>query len=103
MVSALDTAVATIETLYKDAGLWNDTVLVFTTDNGGPLGSANNFPLRGHKATAWEGGIRGVGFVRGVHRRDDPAWNAWTVPAGTTNNALMHSTDWLPTLSSIAG
>ena len=54
MVSALDDAVANIEKIYKKAGIWDKTVLVFTTDNGGPEHSANNWPLRGHKNTAWE-------------------------------------------------
>ena len=40
MVSALDAAVGRLEDIYTKAGLWNDTVLVFTTDNGGPLKSA---------------------------------------------------------------
>ena len=92
MVSALDAAVARVEAAYVRAGMWNDTLLVFTTDNGGPLGSANNFPLRGHKATAWEGGVRGVAFVRGHG-----------IPAGTTTTQLMHSTDWLPTLAGLGG
>jgi arylsulfatase A-like enzyme len=92
MVSALDDAVARVEAAYVRAGIWNNTLLVFTTDNGGPSGSANNFPLRGHKATAWEGGVHGVAFVRG-----------YGIPAGTTTKELMHSTDWLPTLAGLAG
>ena len=67
-------------------------------DNGGPLGSANNFPLRGHKATAWEGGVRGVAFVRGTNDKE-----LFPVPAGSSTMELMHSTDWMPTLSSLAG
>jgi arylsulfatase B len=98
MVSALDDAVLRIERTFTTAGIWNQTLLVFTTDNGGPLGSANNFPLRGHKSTAWEGGVRGVAFVRGTH---DPVLDAlgFRVPPHSRTLELMHSTDWLPTLA----
>lgn len=98
MVTALDDAVGSIRDSYIRKGLWNDTLLVFTTDNGGPPGSANNFPLRGHKATAWEGGVRGIAFVRGTNNKD-----LFPVPAGTSTSQLMHSSDWLPTLASVAG
>ena len=92
MVSALDDAVFKIETIYKKDQIWNNTLMIFTTDNGGPLKSANNFPLRGHKATSWEGGVRGISFVRGLN-----------VPRNTVTQELMHSTDWYATLSSVAG
>jgi arylsulfatase B len=89
MVSALDDAVLRIERTFTTAGIWNQTLLVFTTDNGGPLGSANNFPLRGHKSTAWEGGVRGVAFVRGTH---DPVLDAlgFRVPPHSRTLELMH-------------
>eukprot|EP00662_Eupelagonemidae_sp_cell21_P052772 gene52772-12330_t len=43
--------------------MWGDTLLVFTSDNGGPVygngtAGANNWPLRGGKMSNWEGGIR---------------------------------------------
>ena len=63
MVLALDMAVANITKSYKQAGLWQDTVVVFSTDNGG-IGSGNNFPLRGCKVLNWEGGIHGIGYVQ---------------------------------------
>jgi len=97
MVTTMDEALAKVVEAFKAKGIWNDTVLIFTTDNGGPLGSANNFPLRGHKATAWEGGVHGVAFVRGTSSPLAP------VPAGTATAQLMHSTDWLPTLAGLAG
>mmetsp|Transcript_42663 Transcript_42663/g.100375 ORF Transcript_42663/g.100375 Transcript_42663/m.100375 type:complete len:289 (-) Transcript_42663:74-940(-) len=97
MVSAMDDAIGSIVQSYKAAGLWNDTVVVFTTDNGGPLGSANNFPLRGHKATNWEGGVRGNAFVRGTDSDVMP------LPRGETRTQLMHSTDWLPTIAHVMG
>ncbi len=48
MVKCLDDAVADVVKAYKDEGLWDNTVLIFTTDNGG-IGIGNNFPLRGMK------------------------------------------------------
>jgi arylsulfatase B/arylsulfatase I/J len=41
-----------------------DTLIVFTTDNGG-IGASSNYPLRGKKGTIWEGGMRGVAFIAG--------------------------------------
>ena len=48
MVQCLDDAVADVVKAYKDEGLWDNTVLIFTTDNGG-IEIGNNFPLRGMK------------------------------------------------------
>ena len=102
MVSVLDEAVGTIEKTYKDAVIWDSTITIFTTDNGGwvPYG-ASNFPLRGQKNTWWEGGVRGVAFVRGTSA-DSYASAGFAVPAGVRGQ-LMHATDWLPTLGSVAG
>ena len=94
MVTALDAGVAQVEQAFKDAGIWDDTVTVFTTDNGG-IEVGNNYPLRGMKVLLWEGGIRGVSWVRGS--------TAFPVVAGGHTSQLMHSTDWLPTLCGIAG
>lgn len=97
MVTALDIAVGMVEQTYKSHGLWESTVLIFTTDNGGFVhdDSANNFPLRGFKNTNWEGGIKGNAFVRGA--------TGFEVLKGTVTRQLMHSTDWMPTLAAIAG
>ena len=54
----------------KAKGLWENMVVVFSTDNGGPIynngsAGANNYPLKGGKMNNWEGGIRGNGFISG--------------------------------------
>lgn len=47
----------------KDAGQWENTIVLFTSDNGGaifPMNANNNYPLRGGKRSIFEGGYRVV-------------------------------------------
>ncbi|XP_072050878.1 arylsulfatase B-like [Amphiura filiformis] len=97
MISCLDEAVQNITTTLKETGLYNNTIIIFSTDNGGPFAVAvSNWPLRGSKATLWEGGVRGVGFIHSPLLPKEVQ--------GTTSNAFIHVSDWFPTIvSSIAG
>ena len=75
-----------------------DSILVFTTDNGGPAEGynrnvASNWPLRGVKDTLWEGGVRGAALV----------WSPWLRSRGRVSHQMMTIQDWLPTLYSAAG
>ena len=61
MVLDMDDAVTDIVASLKKNNLYNDTIIVFTTDNGGAIShGASNWPLRGTKGTMFEGGTRAV-------------------------------------------
>ncbi len=48
----------------KETGQYENTIIVFTTDNGGASSyGGSNTPLRGTKGTLYEGGTRGIGFI----------------------------------------
>lgn len=99
MVSAMDAALRDVVSSFKEHGLWDDTLMIFSTDNGGHLGMAgNNYPLRGGKFTFWEGGNRGIGFVHSENTELLPK-SLW----GTTYDGLFHVADWYATICEIAG
>ena len=60
MVMQMDFAVGKIITSLKDTGLYENTVIFVSVDNGGILPGDYNWPYRGQKATLWEGGMRAI-------------------------------------------
>ncbi|XP_018025361.1 arylsulfatase B isoform X2 [Hyalella azteca] len=100
MLTKLDESVGAVVTALRDRKMFDNTVIVFTSDNGGPAGGynnnvASNWPLRGVKASMWEGGVRGSAFVWGP--------DFIRQPPGTVSDQLYAIEDWLPTLYAIAG
>ncbi|KAK3738531.1 hypothetical protein QZH41_012039 [Actinostola sp. cb2023] len=94
MISAVDEAIGNVTSALRNKGLWDNTLMVFSTDNGGmPTCGGYNWPLRGCKATLWEGGVRGAAFVHG----------SMIEKKGRKCKELLHVTDWFPTLTSLAG
>lgn len=95
-MAQLDDVVGSVMTYLKDNGLEDNTIVVFTTDNG-----AENFtwpdggqtPFAGGKGTALEGGFRVPAIIR---------WPG-QVPAGSVENGIFSGLDWFPTLVAAAG
>jgi arylsulfatase len=80
----------------EDMGQMDNTIIVFTTDNGAeavtfPDGGVT--PFKGQKGQTWEGGFRAPCVIR---------WPGHIQP-GTVKNQLFSSMDWLPTFVEIAG
>ncbi|KAL5008889.1 hypothetical protein ScPMuIL_014470 [Solemya velum] len=95
MVTALDEAIGNITAALNKHGYMDNLLIVFTTDNGGPVNhGSNNLPLRGAKTTLWEGGTKGVAFMysKTLLRKK-----------GYVNTDLVHAVDWYPTLLAAAG
>ena len=97
MLSAVDEGIANVTDALQRKGALDNTIIVFTSDNGGPtLGGdavgSRNHPLRGGKHSVWEGGVRATSFIVGPG-----------IPRGNDYFPLMHGADWLPTLGGFAG
>lgn len=92
----LDAAVKNLTTALKDVGFWDNTLLIYSSDNGGCHGAgAYNYPLRGQKYYYFEGGMRVHAFIAGG-----------MLPPSMVNVSyagMMHITDWLPTILGMIG
>src|SRR3954468_9014083 len=95
-MAQLDDIVGTMMKKLKDEGMDDNTIVMFTTDNG-----TENFtwpdggqtPFAGGKGTVMEGGFRAPAMIR---------WPGH-VPAGKVENGIISGLDWFPTFVSAAG
>lgn len=97
MVHKMDVIVGKLVESLKAHGMYDETLIVFCSDNGGPIydpGSANNFPLRAGKYSDFEGGVRVNAFLSGGFV---PSENR-----GETSQDLIHITDIYATLVYLA-
>ena len=96
VVDALDQAIGIILSTIEKAGIENETIILFSSDNGGATyggGGADNFPLRGGKGDTFEGSIRVVAALK---------WKGKIQP-DTSLDQIMTIMDVFPTLSAATG
>ena len=96
MIRSLDRSVGRINTALQEAGLADNTLVIFTNDNGGPgyIGLPDiNKPFRGWKISQFEGGIRVPLMMK---------WPA-KIAAGTIAEEPVAHIDVMPTLTAAAG
>ncbi|MCK0190819.1 sulfatase [Arenibacter sp. F20364] len=96
LVESMDDAVGVVLQALKEAGLEENTIVVFTSDNGGVASgdafSTSNLPLRGGKGYQWEGGIREPYFIK----------VPWLKNGGSQSSFPVTGTDFYPTLLDLA-
>lgn len=92
MMKSLDDAIGAIMKALDEQQLTNNTVVIFTSDNGGERFSDMGI-YKGRKMTLWEGGIRVPAFVR---------WPG-KIAAGSTTSQVAGTIDWTATILSLAG
>lgn len=97
LVESMDDAVGVVLEELRRQNIDNETIIVFTSDNGGVASgdsfSTANLPLRGGKGYQWEGGIREPYFIK----------VPWLKNAGTENNYPVTGTDFYPTILDLVG
>ncbi len=101
MIYRMDKGISAILEELKKLGLEENTIFIFTSDNGPQFGGEGdncttryNAKFRGCKTNVYEGGIRVPAVIRCPARG---------LAGGKKNDNFMHFTDWLPTLCSMAG
>lgn len=127
MLTAADEGIGNLTSALKEAGLWENTLVVVTTDNGGPTTvgctqGSSNYPKRGGKCSVWEGGTTGDALLAGPAldnllsrsyfktRKNDRTigdteeqTGGGRVKTSGRFQHLFHVVDWFPTLAEWVG
>jgi arylsulfatase A len=93
MIESLDQSVGRVMRALHEEGLEDNTLLIFTSDNGGHLGPTSNYPLMGGKASPFEAGMRVPLAIR---------WPARVRPGSTCAERVI-GMDFYPTFLAAAG
>ena len=91
-----DAVIGTVLKAVDDLGIGNNTIVIYTTDNGPHQNSwpdAGTTPFRSEKNTNWEGAFRVPCLIRWPGR----------IQPGSVSNDIVSGLDWLPTLMAAAG
>jgi len=96
MLGCMDNGIGNVTAALKAKGLLDNTLIVFTADNGGPTTTGDsvgsrNWPLKGGKHSIWEGGTRATAVVADFG-------GTFLKQRGVVSENLHHAADWLPTL-----
>jgi len=92
MIESMDAAIGRVLKALDDNRLTNNTIVIFTSDNGGERFS-DTWPFTGRKMELLEGGLRIPSII---------SWPA-RIPQGKTSDQVSISMDWMPTLLAAAG
>jgi len=91
-IEEVDWSTGQILDTIRKLGLAENTMVIFTSDNGGAGGCVSK-PLRGGKGSTWEGGMR----------EPTLAWWPGTIPAKSTCDEIATTMDLLPTFAALGG
>lgn len=93
MVESVDDSVGRVTGVLRELGLEENTLVIFTSDNGGFAGATNNVPLRANKGSNYEGGLRVPAIIK---------WPG-SGKGGRTSRVPITSTDFYPTILAATG
>ena len=95
LIEGMDKSLGDLMDKLKETGQWENTIIIFMSDNGQPSQATLNEPLRGHKLLPYEGGVR-VPLIVYWPGNDK-------VERGSVNSQYVHVDDLFPSILDMAG